>query len=329
MVRTPSTPGGAVRTIRIGKFVNGTALFWARGRIVFDDGAPHIVGLHGGKPKRLVFPPCVRGDCGLYSPIVTPNREYVAFQTQGSTPSSSNGGIALLRLKPGRSPVVVSSPLYAEEGSGVSDWILGFSPNGKQLVFSRSPFVPPDSGLPAPTGPTVLMAVRLNGGDSVSLVQSGIPGASLVPSDVSQAQWSPDGRWVAFVRGPFGRTQSVEVVATTGASAPHVAGTCPDPRDFLSGFSWSPTSELIAFYCVNRRSGLGGGELMTMRPDGTQLTNPLSDDRLTAFSYYQGEPQPQWSPNGSRLLILAQRLGHQTIHVWTIRPNGHDLVRLG
>jgi Tol biopolymer transport system component len=68
---------------------------------------------------------------------------------------------------------------------------------------------------------------------------------------------------------------------------------------------------------------------MTVKRDGTDLRNPLSEHRLTPFSYYEGEPKPQWSPDGSRLLFLAQRFGHRSIHVWTIRPDGHDLTRLG
>jgi Tol biopolymer transport system component len=316
-MRTSSRPGGAVRTIHA-----GNPVLWAPGgRIVFwsgNNGNWYSIDLRGGKPKRIVVP------SGAYSPIVTPNREYLAFITNCGTPHCPFG-IALLKLTPGRNPVELSSP-----GGDGNDRILGFSPDGKQLVFSSSPWT--DPGFPGPPpGPPVLMAVRLSDGNSVPLAQSGIPGGSLVPNDVEEAHWSSDGRWVAFVEGPsLGQAQTLEVVPTTGETPPRVLGTCPHPGFFLSGFSWSPTSKLIAYDCTNYlTSRLGSGQLMTVKPDGTDLTNPLSEHRLTPFSYYEGEPKPQWSPDGSRLLFLAQRFGHRSIHVWTIRPDGHDLTRLG
>jgi Tol biopolymer transport system component len=173
------------------------------------------------------------------------------------------------------------------------------------------------------------MAIRLSSGDSVPLAQSGIPAAALVPSDANEAQWSPDGRWLAFVEAPagLGSGDELEVVPTTGATAPRVIATCP--ARFLSGLSWSPTSKLIAFNCTSGYDG--SAQLMTVSPDGTDLTDLLNGQRLTYTGYYSPGlgGVPQWSPNGSRLLFLSRTVSDRTIHVWTIRPNGHDLTRLG
>jgi Tol biopolymer transport system component len=68
---------------------------------------------------------------------------------------------------------------------------------------------------------------------------------------------------------------------------------------------------------------------MVVRPDGTNLTSLLNNRRLTYTGYYSPGVAPQWSPDGSRLLFLARRFGHRAMEVWTIRPNGHDLTRLG
>jgi hypothetical protein len=62
---------------------------------------------------------------------------------------------------------------------------------------------------------------------------------------------------------------------------------------------------------------------MTVRPDGTHLTNLLQHRRLTHVGYGQR------APNGSRLVFLASRPRLQIVHVWTIRANGHDLTRIG
>jgi hypothetical protein len=91
---------------------------------------------------------------------------------------------------------------------------------------------------------------------------------------------------------------------------------------------------MIAVNCTN--PGNGSSQISTVRPDGTHLTDLLQDRPLVYVIFGGGGPGiteagsgPQWSPNGSRLLILAHRIGHRTIHVWTIRPNGQDLTRLG
>jgi Tol biopolymer transport system component len=60
---------------------------------------------------------------------------------------------------------------------------------------------------------------------------------------------------------------------------------------------------------------------MTFTPDGTHRTNLLKGRHFLLGS------DPQWSPDGSRLLFVAGRLA--TDHVWAVRPNGRNLIRLG
>ena len=266
-------------------------MLWARhGRFLLSaDASLYVVGLHGGAPQRIVFPDCAE-NCYGSGFIFSPNREVVAVSTcECGDPHFPDDGIALVKLNAAKPQV-----LWQE----VDDDPLAFSPGGGQLVFRRSV-----SG-----SPPVLMAVRLTGGNSLPLTQSGIPGASLVPSDVQQVQWSPNGRWLAFVENG-----SLEVVPTTGASAPRVLATdCCG-----SAFSWSPTSKLIA-YDVSPDQEVT--RLITVRPDGTHRTNLL---RHRGLSYEGGA---QWSPDGSRLIFVAFELAD---HVWTIRANGHDLTRRG
>ncbi|HET8558760.1 MAG TPA: hypothetical protein VF094_01395 [Gaiellaceae bacterium] len=330
IVRVSSRSGGPLRTAHAGSF---DPLFWAPGgQIVFRGSGDSInwysVLVQGGKAKPIPFPSCGTApglqcwpdSCLACSPdtfaILTPHRDYAAVTTDfgaGNPPPPES--IALLKLKPGHAPVEISTPLNAEERSGaVSDSILSFSPHGRQLIFRR------DGG----TGPTGLMAFRLGGGAPVPLAQSGLRGATLLPSDAQRVQWSPDGRWVAFVEN-----ESLEVVPTTGTNAPRVLPPCPDFGDFLSGFAWSPTSALIAYDCLSNLA-LDRGNLLTVRPDGTHLTDLLSDRPLRYVNRLFGLPEPaQWSPDGSRLVFVAHRVGQQATHVWTVRPNGHDLIRRG
>jgi Tol biopolymer transport system component len=322
IVRRSSTPGGAVHTIHAGK-TDGPAfpVAWAAGgQILFDvgDGLEHV-GVRGGNPKAIRSPSC-RGLCRPDGFILSPYRELAALNLGGGDPHEPLG-IGLLSLTPGRSPVVLSTPLTAQEdGGGITDGILDFSPDGSQLAFSRYPW---DVFAGDVTGPQTLMAYRFGGGQPAPLTQSGIPGASLVPNDVWAARWSPDGRWVAYVRN-----QTLEVVPTTGETAPRVLATdfgpCAHGGDTLA---WSPTSTLIAYDgCPDQ----GAARLTTVRPDGTHATDLLNGRPLTYVSDAEvAEASPQWSPDGSRLLFLARATGHRAVHVWTIRPNGRDLTRLG
>lgn len=285
-------------------------LAWGGGRIVFlTDRGLESVGPRGGKAEPIVLPGVCQQDCtdGF---ILSPNRRIVAVQTGSGSVHVPLVGIRLVKLRGGKRPVVVPTPLTAD---GATDVILAFSPNGTQLVFRR--------------WSVGLMAIPVRGGEAVPLAQSGIPGASLVPSDVLDVQWSPDGRWVAFVEN-----QSLEVVQTTGASPPRVlaAPFGTDADGFVGHFSWSPTSKLIAYECCFNQADQ---QFVTVRPDGTHRTDLLGARRLTYASEADfdlpAERAPLWSPDGSRLVFPASRVGHRTIHVWTIRPNGHDLVRLG
>jgi Tol biopolymer transport system component len=85
---------------------------------------------------------------------------------------------------------------------------------------------------------------------------------------------------------------------------------------------------LFAYECVEGTDG--GGRIFTVRPDGTHLTDLLKRRLWTYVGNYGGEPVPQWSPDGSRLLVLAsQAPPDASTFVFTIRPNGHGLTWLG
>jgi WD40-like Beta Propeller Repeat len=322
IVRTSSAFGGAVHTVLAASGWCCARVQWAAGgRILLN---PNVglkaVGVQGGKPKRLVFPSCagepIPGhECSTVGFILSPNREYAAAAvTADASDPHFAWGIGLVRLKAGRALVVRPSVLTTQEQDGrIVDTALAFSPDGTQLVFSRASW---DGWRP---GPPALLAIPVGGGgDPVPLAQSGIPGASLVPSDVRQVQWSPDGRWLAFVE-----RENLEVVPTTGGAPRVLATNFGEWNLGLDSFSWSPTSTEIAYDCCS--NNLWTQQLMTVRPDGTDLTDLLHDRPLT----YASREEPQWSPDGSRLLFVARGESHRASHVWTIRPDGRDLTRVG
>ncbi len=283
-----------MRTVLANKGLTVSSVWWvAGGRFLFTDG-PFLyrVGVKGGKAKRVVAPDCQSYyGCQMSGLTLSPNRRVAAVYTCDCGDPHLGGVLELVRLYPGR-----VSAQFRPDVEG----FRGFSPDSRQLIFG---------------GASGLMALPLDGGNAVPLAQSGIPGASLVPNDAQQVQWSPDGTWVAYVEG-----NELAVAPTTSASTPRVLATCTTYSCF--DFSWSDDSKLLAYdyYTSETRQGF---RLMTVRPDGTHLTNPLLHHRLT----YEGHAQ--WSPRTSRLVFLASRPRLQLVHVWAIRANGRNLTRIG
>ena len=210
------------------------------------------------------------------------------FQAQKVTVKASRepDTIGLLKLKPGKAPAASLAP-DVDTGD-----ILAFSPDSTQLIYESS------SG--------GLMALPVAGGDPISFAQSGIPGAELVPSDVQELQWSPDGRWLEYLEG-----NDLEAAPTNGESPPRVLAT-----NVSGGIAWSPTSKRIAY--------TSDGSLMTVGRDGIHPTDVVHYHRRPFR--YADVGSPQWSPDGSHLAFTSVGT---TEHVWTVRPNGRNLSRRG
>lgn len=323
VVRTSSNPGGALHTVLRSPGHCCVGLQWAAdGRILVNpSGGLKSTRVQGGEPKQLAFPSCGTSrnpwGCSTAGFILSPDREYAAASiTDDPSDPHSSYGIGLVQLRPGLDPVVRSTPLAMEETSGVFDTARAFSPDGTQLVFTRWSSWDGWSG-----GPPAVRAIGVGGGGSVPLAQSGIPGASLVPNDANELQWSPDGRWVGYIEYDGAGGQNLEVVPTTGASTPQILATCSS----YFQFSWSPTSTLLEYDCESYSEE--SSQFMTVRPDGTQRTDLLKGRNLIYDQALSGGRR--WSPDGSRLLFVAHGRSNDVDHVWTIRPDGSHLTRHG
>ena len=269
-------------------------VIWAAGnRIVFVSNFQlYAVGAGGGTPTPLAVSP--RFNTPWF--ILSPNRETVAFD-DGCGCGHSPDSVALVGIRAGSKPFVVPRP------KNTNDSIDGFSPDGTQLVFTRGPWSPDGS----PKGKPVIMVQSVRGGPALPLARSGLIGSRQVPSGVVWPQWSPDGRWIAFVTP--GARPRLEAVSTSGG-VPRVLS----PGAGASGFSWSPDSTRIAYGLSGSPGRLVVVDLHGRRTIVSGRVNWVSDDSWD---------RPQWSPDGAKLVFMAQGGG-----VWVVGADGAGLQQV-
>jgi Tol biopolymer transport system component len=301
IVTAPVSGGGPIHTVYSGKSGDGCCdpMLWSRaGRILFDSNFTLMSeSPHGGKPTTLAK--------NISRFILSPNGETAAFDGPGGDSPSS---IGLVNVSGGK-PVTVPRPANA------GDAVDAFAPDGTDLVFNRIPFVNGEFG-----GPWALMVEHVGGGTPVPLSQSALIGASRVPAGSVYPEWSPDGRWIAYMHlGKLGGYE-LEVVSTTGAAAPHTVAGWDD-----GAFSWSPNSKLLACFCGLSREHI---RLTTLNPQGTKRTI-LWANRSLRYITEDTADRPQWSPDGSKLAFLARvGPGYPPIQVWVVGADGTGLRRI-
>jgi Tol biopolymer transport system component len=291
----PATGGGTVRTVYTGKTAGGCCdpLQWAAsGRIVFiDNFTLASIPETGGAPVR-VFTNTSRF-------VLSPNRRTIAFD-DGCGCHDSNDPIGLVGVR-GGTPFVVPKPANA------TDVLDGFSSDGKELVFHRYTYAKAASE-DTPIAQT-LMVEHVGGGVPLPLRRSGLPGASRVPAAATQVEWSPNGRWIAFVL-----RFKLELMPAAGGSARVVEG-----RPF-SAYSWSPSSTALA-YRLN---------------SGTIATVDLSGHH--ALLWYGRTPRavgessldpPQWSADGTRLVFMSLGASlYGPARIWIVGARGQGPTRI-
>lgn len=157
----------------------------------------------------------------------------------------------------------------------VPDWEPAWSPDGSQIVFTRSL-----------RGHASLFVIDVVTG-SLSRVTENDVGQDSEPA------WSPDGARIAFVR-IADAYPSVYTVRPDGTGLTQLT----DPgRGADTTPAWSPDGEWIAF--ARTTSQDAASDIYVMRVDGSDL-GQLTD-------HAGSDVGPAWSPDGTRIAFLSNR----------------------
>jgi TolB protein len=200
-------------------------------------------------------------------------------------------------------------------GVGVGGLVLGWEvlPRGSSLgpAIDESPSPDPSPRPDEPTGLIAYTEASVERADIRVAFADGSGSTDLAtgPAFEFSPVWSPDGTQVAFLSDDddtFAR--DIYVIDADGSGQRKVV----DGRSVTS-MSWSPDGETLAF--------TDGANLHVVGVDGTGKRRVLE-------GYWE---HVAWSPDGTRLLLAGfptPRDDAGTFDLWTVRPDGTDLVQL-
>ena len=183
------------------------------------------------------------------------------------------------------------------------DMTPAWSPDGARIAFSS------DRG-----GTGHIWTMSASGGD-LKRITADDDSVCFHHTNGGYASWSPDGRWIAFVRGERSAedeqsAEDIDVIPSSGGPArPLVRAPGRDDHP-----AWSPDGKEIAF--TSARSGQSDIWIIPAAggPARQVTTNPA------------GDHVPSWSPEGHFLAFQSDRGG--SFDIWVIPAAGGEARRI-
>jgi Tol biopolymer transport system component len=221
-----------------------------------------------------------------------------------------------------RESVCASNPIRSPDGNRIVAWnpcagtlgIAHFRPNS---LRSRAVTLSADFEIPivwSPTGEHAVVEVMFSNEREIGsyLIDADGNIERYLGSEFYTPFWSPDGTWIYNTGYSETGIGLHRIHAVTGDEEEVFSSFRP-----ISQFSWSPDSARIVFVT----SGDMGTALGVMAADGNDF-RVIAVDRQSERII-----EPRWSPDGEWIAFLGG-LTLRNLHVYRIRPDGHDPERL-
>ena len=271
----PDLAGEVVRLTRSGEVVQGRGLAWSKdGRWLaystVQEGLPlEIVSTNGGEPRRVPVDQQRQPLHGCWGCVVSLSVDggllsFVAPAPQHVRVMPVSGG---------------ASRQIGESGA----WEPEFSPDGSRLAYVVSQSGVEFDGdlekLSAATRSEVRIA-PVAGGESVLV--------SRVPHPVTSPIWSPDGRWIAFLKNYISKELWI-------APVPEKGGSIAEPVKIPLPYQ---TNQQIAGWTPDNRIGL---VFQPTEGTGAVYTVPSSGGKATQVTPSGVIQICRWSPDGKRI----------------------------
>jgi Tol biopolymer transport system component len=189
-----------------------------------------------------------------------------------------------------------------------------YSPNGRQIAFDRR----------FPNGPDAAYTIRFDGSNPMRLPVA-CSGQCL---GIDEPNWTRSGDDIAFGRafGPIVKNNASTLeLATAGLSGtgdrvirtfgPTATGT--EPHNAV----WSPNGRMLAVTILNTtKKPANASAIYLVSANGKTIR------RLTPRNLDAGNPD--WAPNGQRIVFNSFYEGQSESELYTIRPDGSGMHRI-
>jgi TolB protein len=189
-----------------------------------------------------------------------------------------------------------------------------FSPNGRQIAFDRR----------FPSGPDAAYTIRSDGSNPTRIPLA-CPGQCV---GIDEPNWARSGHNLAFGRafGPIVKDNASTLeLATAGLSGTGdrvirtfgLTATGTEPH----GAVWSPNGRMLAVTIQNTTKKPAKASAIYLISANGKTVRRLTPPRLDAGN-------PDWAPNGKRIVFNSFYEGQSESELYTIRPDGTGMHRI-
>ncbi|MDQ2947632.1 MAG: hypothetical protein M3Y27_17150, partial [Acidobacteriota bacterium] len=290
-----------------------------------DAGALFLVPVHGGEPRPYLVP--MQGRWYQY-PTLSPDGRSLAFASCGGFTYSRYCDVSVVSLNAdllpqGKPRQLTASPAYIAGMAWLPDgrsliYSAGSSPNQRFLfrtdlagggepkrleIASQGAYYP----AVAPSGNRLAFSRAVDDADVWRLQAGGKPQPLLVSTlEDTSAQFSPDGRRIAFVSARSAEGVAIWLADADGAGLVQLTR---GPEDYHGSPRWSPDGRRIAF---DARGKDGRWNIKVVESSGGQSPQ-LTSGPFTSTA-------PTWSHDGKWIYFASDRSGR--FEIWRMPSEG-------